>query len=288
MDLHSLIEDQDLIILDGAMGTRLAALGLSMSGQNNLTRPDRVLEIHKGYCECGCQILITNTLTMNRIYIETHNIDVDVREVNLSGAKLAKQAADNNQFVLGDISSTGKIIEPYGDLSEAAAYEAFKEQATFLVEGGVDGIIIETMFDLREALIALRACKAVSSMPMISSMAFSSPENGGRTIMGNSAKDCAQMLTESGAQAVGMNCGDIDPSQMADIVSIFRDTTNLPVLAEPNAGMPKLINNITEFGMSPQEFSKGIIECIHAGASLVGGCCGTTPEHISAAIRAIG
>ena len=84
-----------------------------------------------------------------------------------------------------------------------------------------------------------------------------------------------------------MNCGDIDPSQMADIVSIFRDTTNLPVLAKPNAGMPKLINNITEFGMSPQEFSKGIIECIHAGASLVGGCCGTTPEHISAAIRAI-
>ena len=106
--------------------------------------------------------------------------------------------------------------------------------------------------------------------------------------MGNSAKDCAQMLTQSGAQAVGMNCGDVDPLQMADIISIFRDTTNLPVLAQPNAGMPKLINNITEFCMSPQEFSNGIIECIQAGASLVGGCCGTTPEHISATIRAIG
>jgi 5-methyltetrahydrofolate--homocysteine methyltransferase len=219
---------------------------------------------------------------MNRIYIETHNLGVDVREVNLAGAKLAKRAADQNQYVLGDISSTGKLLEPYGDLSETAAYEAYKEQAGLLAEGGVDGFLIETMLDLREALCALRACKEISDLPVIVSLAFSWLKNRGRTIMGNSARDCAMALTESGAQAVGANCGDINLSQMAEIVSGLCSATRLPVLAQPNAGKPRLIDNRTEFDMSPADFSKGIFKCIHAGANLVGGCCGTSPEHIRA------
>jgi len=273
---------QDKILLDGAMGTQLALRGLSMGGHTNLTNPDAVLDIHQQYSQCGCHILITNTLIMNRIYIETHNLGVDVREVNLAGAKLAKRAADQNQYVLGDISSTGKLLEPYGDLSETAAFEAYKEQAGLLVEGGVDGFIIETMLDLREALCALRACKEISALPVIVSLAFSSLKNGGRTIMGNSTRDCATALTESGAQAVGANCGDINLSQMAEIVSELRRATGLPVLAQPNAGMPRLIDNRTEFDMSPADFSKGIFECIRSGAHLVGGCCGTSPEHIRA------
>jgi 5-methyltetrahydrofolate--homocysteine methyltransferase len=138
------------------------------------------------------------------------------------------------------------------------------------------------MLDLREALCALRACQEISALPVIVSLAFSSLKNGGRTIMGNSARDCATALTESGAQAVGANCGDINLSQMAEIVSELRRATGLPVLAQPNAGTPRLIDNRTEFDMSPADFSKGIFECIRAGASLVGGCCGTSPEHIRA------
>lgn len=287
MDLSNFLVNQDTILLDGAMGTQLAVRGLSMGGQSNLTNPDQVLGIHKEYAQCGCHILITNTLTMNRIYLETHNVGVDIREVNLAGAKLARQAAGQDQYVLGDISSAGKLLEPYGDLSESAAYEAFKEQAALLAEGGVDGFIIETMLDLREALCALRACKEISSLPVIVSMAFSTPKNGGRTIMGNSAQDCAKALTDSGAQAVGANCGDIDPLQMAEIVSMLRIATELPVLAQPNAGKPRLINNKTEFNMSPTEFSKGVVECIRAGAYLVGGCCGTSPEHICAVTHAL-
>ena len=287
MDLSNFLVNQDTILLDGAMGTQLAVRGLSMDAQSNLTNPDRVLGIHKEYAQCGCHILITNTLTMNRIYLETHNVGVDIREVNLAGAKLARQAAGQDQYVLGDISSAGKLLEPYGDLSESAAYEAFKEQAALLAEGGVDGFIIETMLDLREALCALRACKEISSLPVIVSMAFSTPKNGGRTIMGNSARDCAKALTDSGAQAVGANCGDIDPLQMAEIVSMLRIATELPVLAQPNAGKPRLINNKTEFNMSPTEFSKGVVECIRAGACLVGGCCGTSPEHIYAVAHAL-
>jgi 5-methyltetrahydrofolate--homocysteine methyltransferase len=287
MDFSSFLMTQDKILLDGAMGTQLALRGLSMGGHANLTDPDAVLDIHQQYSQCGCHVLITNTFIMNRIYIETHNLGVDVREVNLAGAKLAIQAADQNQYVLGDISSTGKLLEPYGDLSETAAFEAYKEQAGLLVEGGVDGFIIETMLDLREALCALRACKEISVLPVIVSLAFSSLKNGGRTIMGNSTRDCATALTESGAQAVGANCGDINLSQMAEIVSGLRRATRLPVLAQPNAGMPRLIDNRTEFDMSPADFSKGIFECIRAGAHLVGGCCGTSPEHIRAVAQSL-
>ena len=157
--LEFLISNKKPILLDGAMGTQLAEAGLEMGGQTSITHPDAVLAIHRQYVECGVDVLITNTLTMNRVNIESHNIGVDVREVNLAGAKLAKAAVREGQYVLGDISSTGKMLKPYGDLLEEDAYAAFKEQATILAEGGVDGFIIETMFDLREALCALRAAK---------------------------------------------------------------------------------------------------------------------------------
>jgi 5-methyltetrahydrofolate--homocysteine methyltransferase len=207
--------------------------------------------------------------------------------VNVAGVTLAKQAAGQGQYILGDMSSTGKLLEPYGNLKESAAYEAFAEQAALLEEGGVDGFIIETMIDLKEALLALRACKEVSSLPVIVTMAFSTPKNGGRTIMGNAAQECATALTKSGAQAVGANCGDIDPFQMAEIVSQIRSATELPVVAKPNAGRPRLVDNKTVFDMPPAEFVKGIKECISAGAHMVGGCCGTSPEHICALADAI-
>ncbi len=282
MNLSTFLRQKDVILLDGAMGTQLAERGAVMGAQSTLSHPDQVLEIHKDYAQCGCHILITNTFAMNRIFIESHKVGVDVRKVNLAGARLAKQAAGQDQYILGDISSTGKLLEPYGDLKESAAYEAFAEQAALLAEGGVDGFIIETMIDLREALCALRACKEVSSLPVIVTMAFSSPQKEGRTIMGDAARECATALAESGAQAVGANCGDIDPFQMAEIVSTMRSATKLPVLAKPNAGRPRLVDKRTVFDMSPGEFAKGIRECIRAGATMVGGCCGTSPDHISA------
>lgn len=287
MDLSTFLTRKDLILLDGAMGTQLAERGAAMGGQSTISHPDQVLAIHKDYVQCGCHILITNTFAMNRVYIETHKVDVDVREVNVSGAQLAKQAVGPDQYILGDMSSTGKLLEPYGDLKESAAYEAFAEQAVLLAEGGADGFIIETMTDLKEALCALRACKEVSTLPVIVTMAFSSPQNGGRTIMGNAARECATALTEAGAQAVGANCGEIDPFQMAEIVSAMRSGTDLPLLAKPNAGRPRMVDHKTVFDMSPPEFVTGIMECISAGATMVGGCCGTSPEHLCALADAI-
>ncbi len=282
MNLSEFLLSKKVILLDGAMGTRLDDFGLEMGGQNNINHPQHVQDIHKEYASSGCDILITNTLSMNRIYIETHQLDISVRQVNLAGTKLAKAAAGSHQYVLGDIGSTAKLLEPYGDLSKEDAFGAFQEQAALLAEGGVDGFIIETMIDLREALCALRACKAVSSLPIIASMSFANSQNGGHTVMGNSTRDCARALSDQGVVAIGANCGDVGPSQMAAIIKMLGQETSLPTLCMPNAGIPKLVDNQTVFDLSPQSFAAGISECIDAGVRLVGGCCGTSPEHIRA------
>jgi 5-methyltetrahydrofolate--homocysteine methyltransferase len=276
------LSSQKVILLDGAMGTELDKLGLMSRGRNNLDAPEAVLQIHQAYARCGCHALTTNTLTMNRVYIETHNVGVSVRDVNRAGAELARQAAGDGRYVLGDISSTGQLLEPYGTYEESQFYDAFREQAEVLAEAGVDAFIIETVFDLREALCALRACKGSFALPVIVSIAFSTETNGGRTIMGNSADECAKQITDAGADVIGTNCGQLGPAEMAVVVSLLRSATELPILAQPNAGTPQLVDDRTVFEMVPEPFAAGIAQCVQAGARLVGGCCGTTPEHIRA------
>jgi 5-methyltetrahydrofolate--homocysteine methyltransferase len=289
MNLNEFLSTSEkTILLDGGMGTELAKFGHEMGGQNCVTNPDAVLAVHQSYVACGIDLLLTNTLTMNRIYIEAHKVGVDVREVNLAGAELAKSAIVDGQFVLGDMSTTSKMLEPYGDLKRDAALINFKEQAAILTEGGVDGFIIETMFDLGETLLALQACKEVSNLPVLATISFSKLDKGGRTIMGNSAQDCAQALTEAGAAVVGANCGDLTPLQLAEIVSLMKEVTSLPILVQPNAGLPQLIDGETVFNMSPSDFAEGVYECVQAGAKLVGGCCGTSPAHIQALAGKLG
>lgn len=280
MSLVDFIATRCPIILDGAMGTQLSEQGLEMGGQNCIFHPDDVLSIHKQYTKSGCEILITNTLTMNRIFIETHGIGVEVKEANLTGVQLARSAAFEQQYVLGDISSTGKLLEPYGEYSEEQFYGTFREQAENLLAGGVDGFIVETMFDVREALCAVRACRDVSPLPVLATLSFQTVDNGGRTVMGNSASESAKALSEAGATAVGTNCGDLDPHETAFIIAMMRSSVDIPLIAQPNAGKPRLVNNRTVFDMTPEEFAEGISECIAAGAHLVGGCCGTSPEHL--------
>ena len=282
MQFSKVLESDRIILLDGAIGTELDKRGLMGRAGNNLDAPQAVLEIQRAYAACGCDALTTNTLTMNRIFIETHNLDVSVRDVNKAGVELARQAAGKGRYVLGNMSSTGQLLEPYGTYKESQFYDAFREQAGILAESGVDGFIIETVFDLREAMCALRACKDNFPLPVIVSIAFSTEEKGGRTMMGNSAEQCAGSLTDAGADAVGANCGDLDPAQMAVVVSYLKSATTLPVLAQPNAGRPRLVGNKTIFEMAPASYTAGIAECLNAGARLVGGCCGTSPEHIRA------
>jgi len=282
MHFSELLESDGIILLDGAIGTELDKCGLMGRAGNNLDAPEAVLEIQREYAACGCDALTTNTLTMNRIFIESHNLSISVREVNKAGAELARRAAGEDKYVLGNLSSTGQLLEPYGNYNQAQFYDAFREQAGILAESGIDGFLIETMFDLREALCALEACKENFSLPVIVSIAFTTEEKGGRTMMGDTAEQCAKSLTDAGADVVGANCGELDPAQMAIVVSYLKSATKLPILAQPNAGKPKLISDKTVFDMSPAVFAAGIDECIRAGARLVGGCCGTSPGHIRA------
>ena len=280
-EFEEFLKQEDIVLLDGAMGTQLDELGLPMSGGVNLSHPEQLMKVHKAYLKSGAQILITNTLTMNRPFIEAHDLGIDVREVNLAGAKLAIAAGDEH-FVVGDISSTGILLDPFGELTSDKAFEGFREQAQSLAEGGVDGFLVETMYDLKESLLAVRACKEVSDLPIIATIAFNSPKNGGRTIMGDSAIECARQLENAGASVVGANCGDLSPAQIADVIAAMRSATDLPLLAQPNAGKPEMLEGETVFRMEAEEFAAGISKCIEAGASMVGGCCGTTPEHIQA------
>ena len=281
-NLQSVLESSELLILDGAMGTELDKLGCTGRCESNLNNPDAVMHVHRDYLQAGSRAIITNTLTMNRVFVETHRIDIDVRKVNAAGAALAKRSARGVGYVLGNLGSTGQMLEPYGTFSEQVITDSFREQAGFLAESGVDGFIIETVFDLAEALCALRACRAVAALPVIACIAYHTDRDMGRTVMGNSATECARALEGEGAYAIGANCGNIGPLQMAEIVGVLASETRLPVVAEPNAGMPRLVDGKTVFDMDAPEFASGLAACMKAGARILGGCCGTTPEHIRA------
>jgi 5-methyltetrahydrofolate--homocysteine methyltransferase len=286
MDVLDRIKNNKVVLLDGAMGTELARRGLEMGGKTNLIAPDQVLAIHREYIKAGADILITNTLTMNRISIELHGQGINVSQVNLTGAALARKAITGKQLVFGDIGPTGQFLEPYGEYTEAQFQANFREQAEFLSRGGVNGFIIETMSDLREAACALRACRDLSDMPVFVCLSFSSAAGGGNTIMGNTVRETAEMAEEFGATAVGANCGDMGPEDMARLVKLFREATALPVIIQPNAGKPVLNGDgTTTFNMGPSVFSSELIQCIKNGATLAGGCCGTTPDHIRAIAR---
>mgnify|MGYP001094637638 CR=1 FL=1 len=285
MDFLNFIQNRNVVLLDGAIGTELDKRGLMGRGRVNLDAPDAVLEIQQDYARSGAHAITANTLTMNRIYIETHNVGVSVKDVNRAGVEIARKAVGEDGFVLGNVSSTGQLLEPYGDYTEPAFCDTFTEQARILADAGADALLIETMIDLSEALCALRACKEATDLPVLVSMAFSTEQNAGRTVMGNSAADCAKQLQDAGADVIGANCGSLDPQQTATVISLLASATSLPLLAQPNAGKPRLVDDRTLFDMGPEPFAEGIAACLDAGAKIVGGCCGTTPDHIRAVRR---
>lgn len=287
MKFLEMLGKKKVIIFDGAIGTEMARRGLDTGAGVNLTNPEAIESLHKDYASLGIDCLITNSFITNRISMKAKKMNVDIREVNLAAAKLARSAANENQYVFGDIGPSGKLLEPYGDFSEEQFYENFKEQALILREGKVDGIIIETMTDLREAVCALKAVKDNVDLPVIVSLSFTSAGKGGRTMMGNNVEEIANALEKNGADVIGANCGELLPLDMARLASLYKEYTDLPVLIQPNAGLPRLVNGNTVYDMTPQDFADGVAECIESGAELVGGCCGTTVEHIRAVVEKV-
>lgn len=269
------------LVFDGAMGTMLLSAGLTLRECPelwNVTRPSVITEIHKKYIQAGSDVVQTNTFGANRIKLSNFGLSDKVYEINSSAVLNAKKAAQNNALVALDIGPTGQLLYPWGELDFDEAVDVFKEQINAGISQGPDLIIIETMTQLAEARAALLAAKSLTDIPVIVTMSF---ESNARTTLGTSPETAALVLSSMGADVVGVNCvGDYD--LVAEIVNRMAAISGCPIIAQPNAGIPELIDGKSIYTTTPDFFSKNCVKIVNAGASIIGGCCGTTPEHLKA------
>jgi 5-methyltetrahydrofolate--homocysteine methyltransferase len=275
-----------VLVVDGAMGTEMFKLGLGVgeSGELwNIDQPDKIVQIQKAYADAGADILISNTFGANRIALEKHKLADRAKELIEAGVGLAKEAAGDSRFVLGDIGPTGEFMEPLGVYTREEFVGIFREQAGILAEAGVDGFIIETMTDLNEIKAAIEACEG-HGLPVIASMSFNVDADGSgfHTMMGVSPKDMAQALKDTGVVAIGANCGSADALEMVRVVEEIKSVCALPVMIEANAGKPRNVDGRTVYDQTPGEMANAVPALVKAGARIIGGCCGTTPDHIQA------
>jgi 5-methyltetrahydrofolate--homocysteine methyltransferase len=277
------------LVCDGAMGTQLMLAGLEQGGSGeywNLTHADRVLEIQRRYVAAGADCLITNTFGGSSIMLQRHGHAEDLRAINQTGARIARDAfGDRAGFVLGDLGPLGAILEPYGDLPAATAQAAYQEQATALVEAGVDAIIIETQTSLEELGVAIDAAKAAGAPCIIASLAYdlSADKTFYVTMMGVMPEKAAEFVEEKGAHIVALNCGTgMDMKGAAKVVKIYRENCSIPVMVQPNAGLPVLENMKAVYKQLPADMALGVPDALAAGANIIGSCCGSTPEHTRA------
>ncbi len=275
------------LLSDGAMGTQLQLAGLEPGGCGeawNLDRPDEVLAIHRAYVEAGSDCVITNTFGGSRIMLERHGEGERTVAINQAGVRIARRAfGDRRGFVFGDIGPFGGLLEPYGEMSADRVAEAFAEQAEALVSADVDAIIIETQTAIEELGLAIRAAKAAGAPCIIASMAFDVMRDGVevRTMMGVSPEQAAELMVERGVDLLALNCGTgIDMLKAADTVRRYRSVSELPIMAQPNAGQPELENLQVVYKQPPEEMAAALEAVVAAGARIVGGCCGSTPAHI--------
>lgn len=268
------------VISDGAMGTMLQTYGLS-SGMCpelwNVERPEVIHAIHTAYLDAGSKIISTNTFGANRFKLDSYNIADRVYELNFSGVSIARKAAGSENFVAGSIGPTGKFLEPLGELTFLDAVSIFEEQAHAQAEAGADVILVETFSDLEEAKAAVTGALR-TGLPCFCTMPF---DTGGRTMMGVDPVTAADELIKVGAAGVGANCG-IGPSETVEIMRLMRETSDATIIAQPNAGLPKVVEGRTIYESSPEEMADFAVKFAEIGVNIIGGCCGTTPDHIRA------
>ncbi|TAM83071.1 MAG: bifunctional homocysteine S-methyltransferase/methylenetetrahydrofolate reductase [Acidobacteria bacterium] len=278
------------LVCDGAMGTMLYARGVSLNrsfDELNLVSPHMVKEVHMGYVKAGAELLETNTFGANRFRLAKFDLAEKVREINLAGARLARESAGEDLYVGGSVGPLGLRLEPLGPTSLTEARNAFREQVEALAEGGVDLIIIETMMDLEEAHQALLAVREATSLPAVVQMTV---QEDGNTLSGASPEDFARQLDTWGADVIGVNCG-MGPATVLETLERMATATTRKLSAQPNAGLPHSIDGRTHYLCSPEYMAERASRFIQAGARIVGGCCGTTPEHIKAiktAVKSLG
>ena len=271
------------VLLDGGMGTELIRYGLSQgdcSESWNTEKPEIVKKIHASYFDSGSDAVLTNSFGGNQIKLDSHGLGDRCRELNLEAARIAVEVKPEGKYVGGSMGPAGKFLKPHGEFTEEEFETAYGIQAEALAEGGVDFLLIETQYDLKEALCALRAARSSSSVPVFATMTFNRNPKGFFTIMGDSVSQCFKVLEENGAQVIGANC-TLDSADMADLTKIMRETTPLPLIAQANAGQPE----VTEQGkliysQDIEDYVRYIPRMVENGVNIIGGCCGTNPDYI--------
>ncbi len=272
---------KNIIFFDGAMGTMLQKSGLKTGEVPetwNITNPNKLKDIHQAYLNAGCNVISANTFGANKFKCD--NLDFTVEDLVTSGVKIAKEAiieCGKDALAALDIGSLGKLLKPLGELSFYDAYDAFAEMIIFGEKAGADLILIETMNDTYEIKAAVLAAKENSSLPIAVTMIF---DENGKLLTGGSTQAAVAMLEGLGVDAVGFNCG-LGPKQMIELMPALTESTSLPILIQPNAGLPVVLNGETVFNVEPEEFACDVKKLVELGASAVGGCCGTTPEYIA-------
>ena len=271
------LDFNDFIIFDGAMGTMLQAYGMKagdLPETYNILEPDVIEKIHTEYIKAGAMVVTTNTFGANRFKFS--DTQFNLKDIIQKGVEIAKRAA-KDQYVALNIGPLGQLMEPYGNLSFEDAYEAFKEQVIIGAEAGADLILIETMSDTYEAKAAILACKENCDLPVICTMSF---QENGRTLTGTDPLTMVNIIQNLGVSALGINCS-LGPEEMMPLVPKILEYAKIPVIIQANAGLPKLVNNETFFDVTACDFSSFTAQMAKQGATIFGGCCGTTPEHIA-------
>jgi len=291
MTPHPLIRSlcrREPVITDGAWGTQLQARGLQ-SGEApdlwNLTHPKDVAEVARAYVAAGAEIILTNTFGANRFRLAESGGADRLVEINKQGVALSREAAGDHAFVFASMGPSGKLLMS-GDVSAEALRAAFVEQANLLAEAGADAIVIETMQDVGEATLATRAAKA-TGLPVVASMVFDSGKDKVRTMMGTTPEEAAAALLEAGADVIGANCGQGIAGFVAVCARLKAAAKDRPVWIKANAGLPQLQAGKAVYAIGPEEFVRHVPAVIAAGATFIGGCCGTSPDFIRAIRRVL-
>lgn len=270
------------LLLDGATGSNLMAAGMPRGVCTEtwiLKHRDILKELQQSYVNAGSRVLYAPTFGANRMNLSLHHLEEHIKEMNDALVSLARESAKDMAFVAGDITTTGKMMEPAGDLTYETAFEVYKEQISYLSQAGVDFIIAETMINIEETLAAVDAASQVCDLPVLCSMTV---EADGSIFSGGNAVEAALALESAGASAVGINCS-VGPDQLVSVVRNIKEAVSIPVIAKPNAGMPVIDDKGNAvYSMGAAEFAKHMKVLVENGASIIGGCCGTTPKYIKA------
>jgi 5-methyltetrahydrofolate--homocysteine methyltransferase len=284
LELLQKIKEGNILLSDGAWGTMLFEKGLAQGECPelwNITNRDKVLDIAKQYIEAGSDIIETNSFGGSYLKLEHYNLESRTEELNIEAARISREAAGNEKFVIGSVGPCGKILM-MGDVTEDEMYDSFKTQIIGLVKGGVDALCVETMTAMDEALIAIKACKENTSVPVICTFTFDQTVNNDyRTMMGISPEDMCRELINAGVDILGTNCGNGFDGMIEIATEIRKINSDIPLMIQANAGMPELIDGKNVYPEKPEEMASKIPVLVDLGVNIIGGCCGTTPAHIA-------